>query len=59
MWRARGPVGKLHNIIKYIRWTPQRREQFAGVQIRGELARFDELEVRYLRDDLASGRPLR
>ena len=45
IWRSRGPVGKLHNIIKYIRWTPQRREQFAGIRIRGELAKFDELEV--------------
>ena len=58
IWRARGPVRKLHNIIKYIRWTPQRREQFASIQIRGELARFDELEVRYLRDNLASGSAL-
>lgn len=46
MWRDRGPVGKLHNIIKYIRWTPQRREQFASIRIRGELAKFDDLEVR-------------
>lgn len=53
MWRARGPVGKLHNIIKYIRWTPQRREQFASIQIRGELAKFDELEVSYLSDGRA------
>jgi hypothetical protein len=45
MWRSRGPVGKLHNIIKYIRWTPQRREQFASIRISGELAKFDELEV--------------
>lgn len=54
MWRARGPVGKLHNIIKYIRSTPQRREQFASIQIRGELAKFDELEVSYLLDGRAS-----
>lgn len=54
MWRARGPVGKLHNIIRYIRWTPQRREQFASIQIRGDLAKFDELEVSYLIDDRAS-----
>lgn len=45
MWRDRGPVGKLHNIIKYIRWTPQRREQFASIRIRGGSAKFDELEV--------------
>jgi len=45
MWRHHGPVGKLHNIIKYIRWTPKRREQFAGIRIKGGLAKFDELEV--------------
>lgn len=45
MWRTRGPVGKLHNIIRYIRWTPQRREQFANIGVRGSLAQFDELEV--------------
>ena len=28
-WRSRGPVGKLHNIIVYIRGTPQRRQAFA------------------------------
>lgn len=56
IWRARGPVGKLHNMIKYIRWTPQRREQFAGIRIGGELAKFDKLEVGYLIDDLTSGR---
>jgi hypothetical protein len=27
-WRKRGPVGKFHNTIKYIRITPQRREEF-------------------------------
>jgi len=28
IWRKRGPIGKLHNIIAYIRNTPQRREEF-------------------------------
>jgi hypothetical protein len=27
-WRRLGPVGKLHNIVTYIRKTPQRRESF-------------------------------
>jgi hypothetical protein len=49
VWRDHGCVGKLHNIIKYIRWTPQRREQFAGIRIKGDLARFDELEVSFER----------
>lgn len=25
-WRAKGPVGKLHNIVKFIRSSPQRSE---------------------------------
>lgn len=53
MWRARGPVGGLHSIIRYIRWTPQRREQFASIWTKGELAKFDELEVSHLIDDRA------
>jgi hypothetical protein len=28
-WRSRGPVGKFHNIVVYIRATPQRRQAFA------------------------------
>ena len=28
IWRKRGPLGKLHNIVKFIRSTPQRREKF-------------------------------
>lgn len=43
--RTHGPVGKLHYIIKYVRWTPQRREKFANIKIRGQLAQFDELEA--------------
>ncbi|RFN44005.1 transposase-like protein [Fusarium flagelliforme] len=27
-WRAKGPVGKLHNIVKFIRASPQRTEGF-------------------------------
>ena len=27
-WRKRGPVGKLHDTVKFIRCTPQRREVF-------------------------------
>jgi hypothetical protein len=30
-WRKQGPVGKLHNTIKFIRMTPQRREAFAAL----------------------------
>jgi len=31
VWRKKGPVGKLHNVIVFIRITPQRREQFMNL----------------------------
>ena len=30
-WRRKGPVGKLHNIVKFIRASPQRMEAFSKV----------------------------
>ena len=61
VWRDHGCVGKLHNIVKYIRWKPRRREQFAGIRIKGDLARFDELEVslerRHMTLEVAQGEP--
>ena len=45
LWRKRGSIGRLHNIIRYIRASPQRRNRFAKIVIRGELANFDNLEV--------------
>jgi hypothetical protein len=30
LWRKRGPVGKLHNVVGFICRTPQRREKFAA-----------------------------
>jgi hypothetical protein len=30
-WRKRGPIGKLHNIVVFIRRSPQRREAFLRV----------------------------
>lgn len=27
-WRKKGVIGKVHNIVKYIRMTPQRRQEF-------------------------------
>jgi hypothetical protein len=32
LWRKRGPVGKLHNIVKYITWTGQRQQLFEKIQ---------------------------
>ena len=28
IWRKRGPIGKLHNVIMYIHGSPQRRDEF-------------------------------
>ena len=33
LWCSHGAVGKLHNIVKYIRRTPQRRAGFMAVQL--------------------------
>lgn len=44
-WRQRGAIGRLHNIVRYIRTTPQRMEEFANIKKGGELAQFDNLEV--------------
>jgi hypothetical protein len=44
-WRGQGAVGRLHNIIIYIRCTPQRLEEFASAVVGGKLKDFDELQV--------------
>ena len=30
-WRRKGPIGKLHNIVKFIRASPQRSEAFRNI----------------------------
>ena len=45
LWRKRGAIGRLHNIIKYIRANPQRRQFFRSIVCGGELSEFDGLEV--------------
>jgi len=45
LWRKRGAIGRLHNIIRYIRASPQRRQFFKSIEIGGDLAAFDGLEV--------------
>src|SRR5579871_3617213 len=45
LWRKRGALGRLHNVIKHIRGSPQRREFFGKQVCGGELAEFDGLEV--------------
>ena len=42
-WRRKGPVGKLHNIVKFIRASPQRIEAFKKVEFEGEEA--DQPEI--------------
>jgi hypothetical protein len=32
-WRKLGPIGKLHNLVRYIRASPQRREKFLQLQL--------------------------
>ena len=46
LWKKRGAVGLLHNLVRYIQMTPQRRTVFKRIEIRGALAKFDGLEVR-------------
>ena len=45
IWRGRGPVGRLHNIVQYVRWSPQRRQEFMACKNGGDLAEFDQLEL--------------
>ena len=33
VWRSKGAIGKLHNLVKAIRYGPQRMESFKKVQI--------------------------
>jgi hypothetical protein len=48
LWKRRGAIGRLHNTVRYIRASPQRRQFFRSIEIGGELAAFDGLEVRPL-----------
>ena len=45
IWRKHGSIGKLHNIIRYIRMTPQRRQEFATYHGPEDISHFDGLEV--------------
>jgi hypothetical protein len=44
-WHGRRAVGRLHNLIKYIRWTLQRYKEFANTTKGGRLKDFNELHV--------------
>ena len=45
LWRKFGCLGRLHNLVRYIRLTPQRREEFAAIVVGGDLSAFDGLEL--------------
>jgi hypothetical protein len=46
LWRKQGVLGRLHNIVRYIRMTPQRRAEWRKITIgSGESSLFDRLEV--------------
>ncbi|KAG9375522.1 hypothetical protein A1F94_013897 [Pyrenophora tritici-repentis] len=44
LWKKFGCLGRLHNLVRYIRLTPQRRKEFATI-IGGDLSQFDGLEL--------------
>ena len=43
LWRKRGSIRRLHNIIHYIRVSSQRRNRFAKQVVGGELVKFNNL----------------
>jgi hAT family C-terminal dimerisation region len=49
-WRQRGPIGKLHNIVVYIRRTPQRREDFEE-KVKDKLKEFQEALTATIQSD--------
>jgi hypothetical protein len=45
-WKKNGVLGKLHNLIKYIRLSPQRRQEFKRCMIDNpKWVDFNKLEV--------------
>lgn len=46
IWRKQGALGRLHNLVRYIRMTPQRRAEFRKIVIQdSEWADFNRLEL--------------
>ena len=50
-WRERGPLGKLHNIVEFIRSTPQRREEFLAIPISDDLNESELDKLMAIQDD--------
>jgi hypothetical protein len=46
IWRRIGPIGRLHNTIRHIRVSPQRRDRFLGYQADDSDAEFEPLMAR-------------
>ena len=45
-WKKQGALGRLQNLIRYIRLTPKRREGFKNCQVDAEVSKgFNKLEV--------------
>jgi hypothetical protein len=44
-WSKRGPVGMLHNVVRFIRASPQRIEMFVATVLSGLVAEFDVKKV--------------
>ena len=45
LWRSRGPIGKLHNVVKFILGSPQRRKRFFNIQLQDDIECFVEAAV--------------
>jgi len=45
IWRRQGALGRLRNIIRYIRISPQCREEFESIEIGGNWVDFNKLQV--------------
>jgi len=45
IWRKQGALGHLHNIVRYIRMSLQRREEFWRIVVGRKWSEFNMLEV--------------
>ena len=52
-WRKRGAIGKLHNLVHWIRRSPQRRDSFLSISLStADQEILDELGVWFVNDEL-------
>ncbi|KAL6406437.1 hypothetical protein AUP68_09231 [Ilyonectria robusta] len=45
LWKRRSAIGRLHNIVRYIKASPQHRQFFRSIEIGSKLAVFNGLET--------------